>query len=353
MDKNYLTQYIISIILLIVSLIQLWINDCFRKENKPLLHSIFIIVLLSGIIFIGESLNIFMVNNFLDNIELANFIGIVSVFYLLVAINILSIREMQFRRDYVAEIVFLGCLAVIFAFILQIMSKVGNISGEALICIVIVVSVQVILENANIYKINKCAKVLSFDIDAYSKRQSNEYEKVIDKIFGKGKLIKNTNFNSYFDGNRVIIGYFMVINTFISIFSLGFLFPYAYIRYQKYKIKHIKISSSRLKFIGQYKVFNKKFRKWWLSTLLSLFILFPLLINKVTQWKYAHCIIDNNTENMSIKIVKRNVYRRIKIDNGKEITIKYSTKPEYEKKDIIYMIKSLVAVCIALVIILL
>lgn len=349
---NYLTQYIIAVFLVVFAVFQSAVNIKFRKNNKLLNYTNSIILILSIIVLMGEGFNVFTMNNVFVNIQLANFIGIISVLYLLVSVNLSMNRELYFKNSYNTEMKFFSVLACIFAFLIQFMSKVGNVSGEALILICISIGLTVIFEYSNVIYTKKYAALIYLNLDEYTKRVALEYEKTIEKSLYTSKHVNNKIYNSSFGGNFIVLSFYFLQALLFSLLTLGIAFPKYYCKYQTYKIKNVKINGLSLKFIGQYKKLTKIFLKWWIASVFSLFVFTPILVYKLEQWKISNCIIDETIEKEKKYIIKRKIYRKI-FKNNKEITVYYSSKPEFEKKDIYYSLKFLIAVSITLLIILL
>lgn len=99
---------------------------------------------------------------------------------------------------------------------------------------------------------------------------------------------------SYFDGTLLqLIGY-RLLGLFITIFSLGILFPYAFTLEYGWKMKHTVIEGRRLKFVGSGIGLLGKWVLWMFLTIITLGIYSFWVGIAFEKWKVKNTVFEDS-----------------------------------------------------------
>ena len=98
---------------------------------------------------------------------------------------------------------------------------------------------------------------------------------------------------SYFDGGLFqLIGY-KILGFFVTVFTLGFCYPWAFTMVYNWEIKHTVINGHRLAFNGTATQLFGNWVKWWFLTIITCGVYGFWLGIKLKQWKTKHTYMVN------------------------------------------------------------
>lgn len=136
-----------------------------------------------------------------------------------------------------------------------------------------------------------------FSSPYYVLREDKEDEEpkqpvVVEKIVEKAIIPEATKENTYFDGKMIQRLGWLLLGCLVTIFTLGILFPIAYVWMEKWKAKHTVINGYRHKLVAKGGTLIGRWILWELLFIVTLTIFGLWIPVKLEKWKTARMVLE-------------------------------------------------------------